>query len=201
MRKLVSRWGAMPLALILTLALLPAPAHADTNTGTGDIGGTALTDGTFDLNSATLALIKTAFLASDDSQLTTGDNLPLGTQVKFMIYMDNNTAIQATDVTVQDDLVGAFGYVLTSMIAQEMSSTVFCPASVCDEDAIRNETETNGTALGDGDAVQLPNDVDVGSYTAAGTVLDWGDGNNANNTQLDVSADSVWAVVFTVTMQ
>ncbi len=57
MRTLVSRWGAMPLALILTLALLPAPAQAATNTGSGDIGGTALTDGTFDLNSATLALI------------------------------------------------------------------------------------------------------------------------------------------------
>ena len=195
MRKLVSRWGAMPLALILTLALLPAPAHADTNTGTGDIGGTALTDGTFNLNSATLALVKTAFLA-DDSQLTTGDNLPLGTQVKFMIYMDNNTAIQATDVTVQDDLVGAFGYVLTSMIAQEMSSTVFCPLGVCDEDLIRDEVETNGTALGDPGL-----DGDTGSYTVAGTVLDWGDGNNADNTQLDVAADSVWAVVFTVTMQ
>ncbi len=192
----------MPLALILTLTLtlLPAPAQAATNTGTGDIGGSALTSGSFDLNSATLALIKTAFLASDDSQLTSGNNLPAGTQVKFMIYMNNDTVVQATDVTVQDDLVATFGYSLTSMIAHELtgSAATWCPLGVCDEDAIRNEAETNGTALGDGDAVTAPIDADAGSYNTGSSTVDLGDANNSNNAQQDVGTDTVLSLIFTV---
>ena len=51
---------AIFLASLLTLS--PAISLAATNTGTGDVGGTALTDGTFDLTSTQLTLAKTAFL-------------------------------------------------------------------------------------------------------------------------------------------
>ena len=67
---------------------------------------------------------------------------------------------------------------------------------MCDENAIRAEVELNGTALDDSQV-----DGDVGSYDVGTTTLDWGDGNVATNGTLNVAADAVWAVVFTVTMQ
>lgn len=191
--------------LTASLTLMPAVSLAATNTGTGDIGGVAMTNGSFDLSSATLALAKTAFLASGGSQLTTGDTLPPGTQVHFMIYMLNDTAAGATDVSIQDVLdTGTFAYTAASMLAKEIGSatSTVCPLSVCDEAAIYADVIATGTPLGDGDSVAAPVEApaDSGSYDGTDT-LDWGDGSNGNNAQLDVSTDAVWAVVFTVTMQ
>ena len=191
--------------LIAGLTLMPAVSLAATNTGTGDISGVALTDGVFDLSSATLALVKNAFLLSSGAQLTSGDSVPAGTQVHFMIYLLNDTVADATDVSIDDVLdTGTFAYTVSSMVAKEIgsASTGVCPASVCDEAAIYADVIATGTPLGDGDSVALPVEApaDSGSWDGTDT-LDWGDGSNGNNAQLDVSTDAVWAVVFTVTMQ
>ena len=55
--------------------------------------------------------------------------------------------------------------------------------------------------LGDGDSVTPPIDADEGSYDGGTRTIDVGDQNNANNSQLDLAADRVWALVFTVRMQ
>ena len=102
-------------ALMLGVFLILSPvAQAAFNTGTGDVAGVDadLTNSTpFELlSSPTLALVKTAFLTSTGAELTTGDSLPTGTQVDFMIYVNNASSIQITDVSVQDILDPLFLY-------------------------------------------------------------------------------------------
>jgi len=189
----------MAMILVVATALASAP-QAATNTTSGDIGGSGLTDGTFDLSATQLALQKAAFLAVNGTSLTTGATVPKGTLVKFLIYLHNSTAAAALDTTIQDVLDSTFQYQAGTMKASTLDDTgdAWCPGGTCDSEAIFTEVDTNGAALGDGDAVVAPTDADAGSYTSGSTTLDFGDGNNANNAPLDVPTDNVWAVIFTV---
>ncbi len=122
-------------------------------------------------------------------------------QCAGLITYENN-ATYGRFQTTQDALPVGLAYNAGTMKAKllDNSSTTWCPAGTCNDTSIFNEVNTNGTALGDGDSVNPPNDADIGSHTAASTTLDFGNGNNTNNSQLDVTADSVWAVIFTVTV-
>ena len=84
---ITQRIAALMLGVLLTLSQV---AQAADNTGTGDVAGdtAALVDSNvFSLLSsgAAMTLVKTAFLTSDGSQLTSGATLPSGTLVDFMI--------------------------------------------------------------------------------------------------------------------
>ena len=194
--------SSVALVIAVVLVMMPSISLAATNTGTGDIDGTALTNGTFDLSSAQLALFKRAFLASTGTALGDGDTLPVGTQVKFMIYLNNNTDAAALDVSVQDILDNTtFLYddlVDSIKVGTIASSTCTGGGGTClpaEELTIFNAVDGLPTALTsgpDGDAV---------SYTLATTTIDAGDGAEAGNGQVDIAADTVWAMVFTVTMQ
>ena len=188
------------LAVAVALVMLPSISMAATNTGTGDVSGTLLTPGSFDLSSAQLVLFKRAFLASTGAALMDGDSLPIGTQIKFMIYMNNYTAVEATDVSVQDVLAATFGYnnaVDSIKVGTLASSTCTVGVGLCsaaEELVIFGAVDALGalTNAADGDAV---------SYTVGTTTIDAGDGVEAANSQVDIAADRVWAMVFTVTMQ
>ena len=65
----------------------------------------------------------------------------------------------------------------------------------------RHRVDGSGTSVGDGDAVTAPIDADEASYDSGTVTLDVGDQNNINNAQLDLAADSVWALVYTIRMQ
>ena len=184
------------IALVAMASLTIPATQAATNTGTGDIAGVPgdLTpSNTVTLTSATLALIKRAFL-TDGTALTSGASLPKGTLVKFMIYINNNTTVGANDVSVQDALVG-FAYQAGTI---KTSNTVAnCAAVLCtpaEEAAIYTAVNT-GTAKTDG----TPDD--EASYTGGTTTIDLGNQNVVTNSQLDVAASKVWAVLFTVKMQ
>ena len=96
-----------------------------------------------------------------------------------------------TDVSVRDVLDPAFQYQLESI--QVDNSVAECVAAICDTaEELAIFTAVNGAsvltdALGD----------DVVSYAAA--TIDAGNGN-VGNLQLDINANTVWAILFSVKM-
>ena len=185
------------IALVAMASLTIPTVQAATNTGTGDIAGVPgdlTTSNTVTLTSATLALIKRAFLA-DGTALASGASMPKGTLVKFMIYINNNTTVGANDVSVRDALDAAFAYQTGTI---KTSNTVAnCAAAIClpAEEAAIYAAVNAGTAKTDG----TPDD--EASYTAGTTTIDLGNQTVVTNSQLDVAASKVWAVLFTVKMQ
>lgn len=194
-RAFVSAFGAFLASLVLTIA---APANAADNQGTGDIAGdgAALTDSNvFTLLStgSTLALIKKAFLA-DGTPLTSGATLPTGTQVKFMIYVNNNSSIGVNDVSMQDVLDPLFAYQAGTIKVD--NSVANCAAAACTpaEEAAIFAAADASAALGDSVAPG-----DVASYDGTNTI-DVGDEVQANG-QFNVAANTVGALVFSVQIQ
>jgi uncharacterized repeat protein (TIGR01451 family) len=187
--------GIAGMTLALFLIATPTLLMAADNVGTGDIGGDplALTDSpAFTLDSTTLALVKRAFDSNGDA-IASNSTLPRGTQVKFMIYVNNNTPVPINDVSIQDVLDATFAYVNGTIKVD--NTTGNCAAAVCtalEEETIFDNTDDN-VALND------LVDADVASYDGTDTI-DVGDGNAANGT-VNVAANTVYAVVFTVTMQ
>jgi uncharacterized repeat protein (TIGR01451 family) len=146
------------------------------------------------------ALVKRAF-EIDGTPIATGATVPSGKIVRFLLYIPN-PALDATDVSVQDVLDPAFAYVPGSMkVDASLAASVVCPGGVCDEDAIFAQADGAGTPVGDGDAATPPLDSDVASFDDPGDTLDFGNGGNPSNAQLDVPADRVWAAVFSVRVQ
>jgi uncharacterized repeat protein (TIGR01451 family) len=159
------------------------------NQGTGDVAGIdadLANSNIFSLSATTLALTKMAFL-TDGTKLTSGDTLPRGTEVQFVIYVDNTTAFGMSDVSIQDVLDPAFAYQSGSMLVDNSSAT--------------GDTQTQiYTAVSGGAAVtDDPLDGDVAS--AVGVTIDVGDSDVGTNGQLDIAPSSVWAILFRALMQ
>lgn len=173
------------LAALLFLA--PVGARAADNTATGDIAGVdadLTNSNTFTLNTTTLALVKAAFLANG-TPLVSGASLPRGTDVKFMIYVDNSTGVDATPVNVADVLDPAFGYQAGTLkvdASQNSGSTVAAIYSAVD----------GSTALTD--AVSGADVAGISGTTVSA-------GSSAGNAVVIVPAGKVWAMLFTVRMQ
>jgi uncharacterized repeat protein (TIGR01451 family) len=180
------------------LILSPAAQAAD-NTGTGDVAGdgAALVDSNiFQLftTGAALTLVKTAFLTSDGTQLTSGATLPQGTLVDFLIYVNNSGSVDVNDTSIQDVLDPLFVYQAGSI---RVDNTQICAAAACtpaEEVAIYGVTALVGAGTdgaGAGDTV---------SYNGVDTI-DVGNGSEAANDQQNATAGNVLAVVFTVQVQ
>lgn len=192
---IISKTMAYALLAGMASMIISVSAFAADNTGTGDIGGVAadLTDSnTFTLNSTTLAITKRAFLA-DGTALTSGATLPRGTVVKFMLYVNNNTAVAVNDISMQDVLDATFSYQAGTIKVD--NSVANCAAATCTgpEEAAIYTAVNAASALTDaaGD--------DVASH-AAGTI-NLGNSVVGTNAQLNAAANTVYAVLFTVTMQ
>lgn len=187
---------AVAFVVAVVLVGTAAPALAATNQGTGDIAGDAsalAASNVFTLNSATLALVKKAFL-SDGTPLSSGSSIPKGTIVKFLIYINNTTPVGVNDVSAQDVLDPTFAY-QTGTIKVD-NTVASCAAAACTaaEEALVFTAVDGQTARTDGV------DGDVASYTVASKTIDLG--NQAQtNLQLDIAASKVWAVLFTVKVQ
>jgi uncharacterized repeat protein (TIGR01451 family) len=183
------RLAVAALTGVVLAIMLAAPAMAADNIGVGDIGvnGAALNDSnTFSLFSTTMSLNKMAFL-SNGTQLTSGDTVPRGTEVRFVIYVDNTTDFPMNDVSIQDVLDPAFVYQAGSMLVE---NTIPSGSS----QAVIYSTVNNGGAP----VSDAPGD-DVASVT--GATIDVGNSVVGTNAQLDAAANSVWAILFRVLMQ
>jgi hypothetical protein len=187
--------AALMLGVLLTLGSV---AQAADNIGVGDVAGdpAALVDSnTFVLNSSgALTLVKTAWLTVGGTPIVSGTTLPAGTQVDFMIYVNNKSDLQIDDVTIADTLDALFLYGPADNIRVD-NAVVECSLAACDpaeELAIYNAARVVGAgtdAVG-GDSV---------SYVAP--TVDVGNENQGGNTQQNAAANSVLAVVFTVAVQ
>ena len=187
-------FAALMLGVLLTLGSV---AQAADNIGVGDVAGdpAALVDSnTFQLfSSGALTLVKTAWLTADGTPITSGATLPAGTDVDFLIYVNNKSDLVVSDVTIADTLDVLFGY--TAGTIRVDNAVTECSITICtgvEEQAIYDAAIliAAGTDAVGGDSV---------SYV--GTTVDVGDENQGGNTQQNAAANSVLAVVFTVTVQ
>ncbi len=194
--KIMQHLAALMLGVLLTLGSV---AQAADNTGIGDVAGDAAALGdsnVFQLfSSGALTLVKTAFLTANQAPLTSGDTLPAGTDVDFMIYVNNKSDLIVADVTIEDVLDALFLYGPADNIRVN-NATAECALAACtavEELAIYNAARVVAAGT---DAV-LAGD----SISFVGTTVDVGDENQVGNDQQDAAANSVLAVVFTVTVQ
>lgn len=175
------KYGKFLRSLVLAaVILLPSIVEAATNIGRADLGADPLvadsdyiTDsGVLTITSTKLAVMKKAFL--DDgtgTEIASGSSVVKGTIVKFMIYLDNSTSVQASDVRLVDLLdETAFTYQAGSL--KWNNSTTNSAAAVA-----TIFTDTNGgVALTDAisgadvasaDTTQTPNDrITMGAHSA-----------------------------------
>jgi uncharacterized repeat protein (TIGR01451 family) len=171
--------------LLALAATQPSTVRAADNTATGDIAGVDANlddSNTFTINTTTLALVKAAFLA-DGTQLISGANVPGGTRVRFLVYVDNPTPTTVLDVNVQDALAAGFAYVAGTLRSDASQATGTAEAALY--------AAAQGTA-----PLTDANDGDVAGISGA-TVTAGATGGNA---QLDIAAGTVWAMVFEVTV-
>ena len=138
-----------------------------------------------------LTLIKRAF-ETDGTPIATGSTIPGFVEFKYLVYI-NNTGVATSDISVRDVLDPAFQYQAATI--QVDNSIVECAMTVCTAaEEFTIFSAVNGSAFLS-DAV----DGDIASYTGAGLSIDAGDSTVAN-LQMDINADAVWAILFSVKM-
>ncbi len=170
-------------------------ALAEDNTGTGDINGDSdalVNSNVFQLfSTGALALVKTAWMTSDGSPITSGSTVPQGTSVDFMIYVNNQSSVAINDVSIQDVLDVLFVYQTESIRVDNSVDDCGATCDAAEEAAIYAAASAVGNNL---DAV----DGDTSSFT--GVTVDVGN-QAVGNARLDAAANKVLAVVFTVQVQ
>ena len=188
--------AALMLGVLLTLGSV---AQAENNQGFGDVAGdtNALLDSNiFVLNSSgALTLVKTAWFTATGLPITSTTTVPAGTQVDFMIYVNNKSDLQVDDVTIRDTLDVLFAYNAPDDIRVD-NAVVECGVTICtgvEEQAIYDAAIRGGAGTEAGWVAETV------SFTG-GNEINVGDANQAN-LQQDAAANSVLAVVFTVTVQ
>ena len=189
--KIMQRLAALTLGVFL---ILSSVAQAADNTAIGDVAGVGadLADSnTFTLTASTPTLVKAAFLTSDFTPLTSGDVLPAGTSVDFLIYLNNVADIDILDVGIQDTLVG-FTYVAGTIRVLNTTTCAGDPCLAGEEQTIYDDARVTG-ALSDtpgNDAASLN-----------GTTVEVGNnGIDTTNATQNAVANTVLAVVFTATL-
>ncbi len=188
--KTLQHIAALTLGVFLVLSSV---AEAATNTGTGDVAGDAAALGNsnaFDLSSASaLTLVKTAFLTVGGTPLADNDTVPAGTSVDFMIYINNESSVAINDVSIQDVLNVAF----TKDVDNIHIDTAVADCGVtCDA---AEEAAIYASAIATGALTDAAGD-DTVSFAAL--TVDAGNSVVGTNTRLDVPANKVLALVFTV---
>ena len=189
--KTLQHIAALTLGVFLTLGHV---AQAANNQGTGDVAGVGadLTDSNVFILSSTgsgLVLVKTAFLTSSGTQLTSSDTVPAGTSVDFMIYINNESSVAISDVSIRDVLDAAFTYQAGTI---KIDNSVADCAATCDaaEEQAVYAAAILTAALTDGAGD------DAASFAAL--TVDAGNSVVGTNAQLDVAGNTVLALVFTV---
>ena len=165
-------------------------------------GGVALTgSGAVTVTSTPLQLVKqvwiggTCYASSPADAACNGSaisiNVPAGTTVDFLIYVDNTTPFVATDARISDtvdDSATGFTYVTASLRWNNLATATGTAIGTIFTDAAANVL-TDGTAddiveardLG-GTAVEI-DQIDIGKALAA-------------NTQLDITGSQIFALRF-----
>ena len=174
------------LAVSVSVVGVSAVRAAD-NQATGDLGGDPANlddSNVVTINATTLALVKAAFLP-DSTQLANNTTVPRGTLVQFLIYVDNSADVDAQNLNVEDVLAAGFAYQAGTLKVDASQAT---------------GATVNAIYLAVVGTTPITDEVgpaDVAGIT--GTTISAG--SSAGNAQLDVPADTVWAMLFTVEVQ
>ena len=188
--KTLQHIAALTLGVFLTLGHV---AQAAPNQGTGDVAGDGAALGNsnvFNLSSASaLTLVKTAFLTLGGTPLGDNDTVPAGTSVDFMIYINNESSVAINDVSIQDVLNVAFTKDVDNI---HIDTAVAHCGVTCDA---AEEAAIYASAIATGALTDAAGD-DTVSFAAL--TVDAGNSVVGTNTRLDVPANKVLALVFTV---
>ena len=168
------------LFAVLLLGLLSPAGMAATNIGRGNWGADPqlpdidnITDSvTLTINSTALPVVKVAFV--DDgagTPIASGSSVAAGTMVKFMIYVDNSTAVALSDVRLEDLLdEAAFTYQAGSLkwnaAVTNTGSVLATLFSNTDTGTVLTEV-ISGADVGSADITQTPSDrITFGAHSA-----------------------------------
>lgn len=132
----------------------------------------------------TLDLVKQAILSADGSLITNASTIPRGTEFQFLIYVEN-AGDARSDVSIQDVLNPAFAYSSGSIKVDNSVSTGSTVGAIY--------ASVSGTA-------PLTDAIDADVASISGNTINVGNRYVANG-QLDIAANRVWALLFTVRMQ
>ena len=167
------------------------------NQGTGDIAGVAadLTDSAvFNLTGTQLAIVKIAFTDAG-VQLTSGDTLPKGATVKFVLYVDNSTDAPANDVRIEDLLSDTDFTYTTGSLSWNNNVT----ATAATAATIYSDTDTGGSGVALTDTVS---GADVGSADVAGSPdsITFGAHATQTNGTVNIPANTIVAFMLKATV-
>jgi len=144
-----------------------------------------------DAPSVLLDIVKRAFEA-DGTVISTGSVVPNYLEIRYLLYI-NNKGAAVDDVSVRDILDAAFQYQAGTIKVD--NSVAECALTAC----TAAEELTIFTAVDATIVLSDSVDGDAASYTGGSAAIDVGNGN-AGNPQLNINADAVWAILFSVKM-
>jgi len=145
-------------------------------------------------NNGCYRLQKRSYLP-DGTPLPDGSQLAAGTEIKFLIYI-NNRGNTINDISIQDILDPAFLYKPNTLqIDNSLTACASSPCTTLEEQSIYNAAALASPYTDD----PPPIDADGASFNGTDTI-NVGDGNVAGNGQVNVSANSVFALLFSVTL-
>jgi uncharacterized repeat protein (TIGR01451 family) len=180
-------------ALLILGGLRPLPVFAVANTGVGYLGASDanMGDGTINLTIQTMSVVKRAFTPTGTA-IADGSTVAVGTQVKFMMYINNKSDTPLNDVSIRDVLAANFVY-------QAGTIKVINPAGACALAACTAAEETTMFTAADA-AAALTDAVDADTASFAAATVDVGNQLAANG-QRDIVAQSRLVVLITVLVQ
>jgi len=136
-------------------------------------------------------LYKRAFLA-DGTPVADSANLPSGTRVHFLLYMNNPSATPLNNVNVADVLDPLFAY--TPIASGGMLKVDNSLATGASDAAIYAAVSASANLAEDSVNGSL-----VAGYSPGTTTISAG--SSAGNATLNIAPNSVWAMLFEVTLQ
>lgn len=207
---------AVVLSVLLLTLVWTGPVMAATNQAIdqGSGGVTLSNSGTVTITSSQLTLVKSVFntsgtcLASSDADATcnsgaTSVSVPTGTELVFVIYLSNSTAIAANDIRFQDNIDDAAADYFEFQTNKFAASQGIMWATR----AATGSTKANiWTALTTGTAATNAFDGSTGANEYCGIdtgvspdqMICGGNTVSPNNDAVNVTADQVFAVKFHV---
>ncbi len=185
------RHSVLLATVVVAVIFGPGTALAATNTANWDIGGTAQTASAITINSyadGSVTLTKAAFLAADGTSLPDGSTVPANTDVQFMIYVRNTNGFTMNDISISD-FIDPAQFTMVS-ISFQIDNSQLDTATETDIYNAVNASATTATFAGADDVASF-------NVSAADTV---NVGTSGGDTQLDIPANTTWAILFTVTV-
>ncbi len=183
--------GVLLAAVTVAVMFGPTPVMAAQNTANWDIGGapqTASTINLFSYANGSVTLTKAAFL-TDGTPLPDGSTVPQNTDVKFMIYVRNTNGFTMNDISISD-IINPAEFTFNPAASPTPFQIDSSQSDVATETVIYNAVNASATT-----ATSAAAD-DVASFVG-GTV---NVGTTGGDTQLNIPANTTWAILFTVTV-